>query len=545
METATDALMRGRDAFARQAWREAFAALSAADADGGLGPGDLQDLATAAYLVGEDAASDDALERAHRLALDRDDTRHAARCAFWLGMIAVNRGDVARGSGWLGRAGRLLEDDPGCAEQGYLMIPSALMALEGGDPGAALDTFRRAEEVADRFAEVDLRALARLGQGQTLVEMTEADQGLAVLDEVMVGVQAGEVSPIPSGIIYCAVIDACRKVFDLRRAQEWTDALSHWCDTQPDLVPFRGQCLVHRSQILQLHGDWPDALDEAVRACQRLSEPTLQPAVGAAYYQLAEVHRLRGELVDAEEAYRLASQHGRSPQPGLARLRLSQGDTEAADAAVRRALDETSSPLHRAELLAARVEIALAADDVRNARAAADELSSIASDVGAPLLHATSSHVTGAVQLAEGNARAALSTLRGAWDVWRELEAPYEAARVRVLRGLACQELGDVDGAHLELDAARQVFGELGATPELASLDELTERGRSAHPRGLTDREVEVLRLVATGKSNRAIAEELVISEHTVARHVQNIFAKLDVPSRTAAAAFAFAHELA
>lgn len=533
---------RGRESFARQAWAEAFDLLSAADHEMPLEREDLERLATAAYLVGKDEDSAGIWVRAHQECLRLGDPVRAARCAFWLALALLLKGDMAQGGGWLGRAHRLLEDSPrACAEQGYLLIPAGLQRLGEGDAAGAHATFGQAAKIGDLFAEQDLVTLGHLGQAQSLVQLGEFGNGASLLDEVMVAVVAGEVSPIVAGIVYCAVIEACHDIFDLRRAQQWTAALTRWCAAQPDLVPYRGQCLVYRAELMQLHGAWSDALQETRQACTRLAQ---QPAVGMALYQLGELHRLRGEVAAAEEAYRQAHRSGRTPHPGLARLRLAQGDIGAAQAAIRTALDEAQGPSAQSHLLAAQVEIMLAAHDVPAARVAADKLSRIAADVDAPLLGAMSAQAEGATILAEGDARSALAVLRQAWQAWRELEAPYEAARARVMIGQACQAIGDDDTAQLEYDAACETFRELGASPDLAEVERRSGVATARSVSGLTRRENQVLALVAVGKSNRAIAAELFLSEKTVARHVSNILAKLELHSRSAATAYAHQHGL-
>jgi DNA-binding CsgD family transcriptional regulator len=542
--TTAEALDRGRASFGRLAWADAYAQLSAADQETPLGPEDLERLATVAFLVGRDADSAEGWERAYHEWLSQGDAARAARCGFWLAVGLLNRGEMARASGWLARAQRVIDEgDLDCVERGFLLMPVGLRLAAEGDLAAAYTTFGQAAEIGDRFDDCDLVAFGRHGQGRVLVKMGETAEGMALLDETMVAVTAGEVSPILTGMVYCSVIEICQEVFDLRRAKEWTAALGDWCATQPDLVPYRGECLVHRSQIMQLQGAWPDAMDEAQRACERLSMPAGQP-LGMALYQRAEMHRLRGEFDQAEGAYRQASQSGQTSQPGLALLRLAQGRVDAASAAIRRVVDEVGNRVTRSQVLAAYVEIVLTTGDVGAARAAADELSHIAADLGAPLLRAAAAHAQGAVLLAEGEPRAALGALRSACLAWGELEAPYEGARSRVIVGLACRQLGDHDTAQMELDGARRVFQQLGAAPDLARVEELAPPAVPRGTRGLTPREFQVLVLAAAGKTNREIARELVISEFTVRRHLQNVFAKLGVSSRAAATTYAFQHHL-
>ncbi|HEY7134445.1 MAG TPA: LuxR C-terminal-related transcriptional regulator [Acidimicrobiia bacterium] len=535
-----------RAAYARLAWAEAFALFVVVDEAGGLAPPDLELAARAADLAGHDAAAVGFWTRAVH-ACERDgDAEQAAHCAFWLGMLLMQRGELAPAAGWWARAGRLLEE--GRIESvvtGYLLIPDALQGLWAGDASSAHPRFVEVLRAAERFGDVDLITLGRLGVGQSLLALGRSTEGIASLDDAMVSVVTGEVSPLIAGIVYCSVIDVCYRMLDLRRAREWTAALTSWCESQPELVPFRGQCMIHRAALMRLAGAWADAEDEAERAYGHLNRPPAHPAIADAIYERGELHRLRGEFADAEAAYREASERGREPQPGLALLRLAQAEPAAAEAAIRRIVAEQQLGSERARLLAAFVEIMLAIGDAAAARAAAAELSDLASDISAPYLDAIAAYSLGASALGDGDALAAIGPLRHAWNVWCALETPYEAARARVLIGVACRLVGDDDTAAMEFDMARATFADLGAAPDLARLDALATTADRTGRAGLTGREIEVLELIAAGRTNRQIAEALVISEKTVARHVSNIFVKLDVSTRAAATAYAFKHHLA
>ena len=352
------------------------------------------------------------------------------------------RGEIAQAAGWFARATSMLDEVGGdFVARGYLRVPVFLETLFSGDVAAAYAVADEIVATARRFDDKDLLALGTLGRGQASLALGEIARGMNLLDEVMVAVATGDVSPIPAGIVYCAVIEACMDCLDLRRAAEWTDALDHWCAGQPDLVPYRGQCLVHRSQVLQAHGSWTEAVTEVERARERLSA-SAHPALGLALYQQGELHRLCGNIVEAERAYRAASEQGREPAPGFALLRLAERKLDAAVAAIRRMVEESRGQPTRPTMLAAFIEIMLVTGDVDVAREAADELATIAATVDAPLHLAVAAYATGSVLLAQGDPAAALAALRRARTWSHDLEMPYDVARARVQIGLACRALG-------------------------------------------------------------------------------------------------------
>ena len=439
--TASQALLNGRESFDRKAWAESYRLLQAADRDVPLEPEDLERLAIAAYLVAQDDDCEAFTARAHQSFLDRGDREGAARAAFWLGFALLGRGAMAPAAGWLARAERVLDEGQlDCVVRGYLLIPAAIQRIVQGDPTASHSAFTQAADIASRFGDRSLLALARHGRGRALIHLGRIAEGVTLLDEAMVSVIAGDVMPVLAGDIYCSVLEGCQEIFDLPRAHDWTTSLARWCATQPDLVRYRGECLTYRAEIMQWRGNWNAAEQDA--------------------------------------------------------------------------------------------------------RADAEELRDIANALGTPLLGAISAQATGAVLLAEGDLVTASTSLRQACETLRDLDTPYEEAQTRLLMAVVCERRGDQDGCRLDLDAARRLFEQLKAEPSLARMEQQFGRSVRQRPGLLSERELQVLRLLAAGKTNRAIAEELFISEKTVARHVSNIFDKVGASSRSGATAWAFQHNL-
>ena len=538
----TAALQEAREAYRRHDWVGAHAGFRQAQAQHVLAPEDLSALADAAWWLGrtdETLAISTELYRQH---LGADRRNQAARLAMEIGFLCYLRGDASVGSGWIGRARRLVRDDPDSVEHGYLMAMAVDQAMASGDFEGAIELARKVQSIADLFRDPTLGAMGLVAEGIALVKQGRVTEGMTVLDEAMLPVRAGEVEPGFAGNIYCQLMGVCHDLADLPRARQWTEATQRWCDSFPSAVMFVGICRVHRAQLMQIDGRWPEAEREAALVCTDLARLNVT-AVAEGHYQVGEIRRLRGDAAGAEEAYRMAHEFGRSPQPGLALLWLAEGRPEAASAALRTALaEQTPGRLERARLCTAVVEACLAVDDLNAADAAAVELGEIAARFNSPGFAAAAAQASGMVQLARGRPDAALPALRRACRSWLELNAPYETARVRVLLAQAYRDLGDAEAATLELDAATSAFATLGAAVDIRRTDWL--RGTSRLPAGLTAREVEVLARVAAGSSNRDIATALVISEKTVARHLSNIFGKLGVSSRTEAAAFAFTHGL-
>lgn len=532
-------LLVAREAYDRGDWADALQGLRG---KGGLGADDTLALATSAYLMGNVDEAIRALQGGYQDMIKNGDSLGAVRFGFWLALILNVRGDVAIGTGWVARGQRLLENEPAdLPERAYLLIHDFFQYLERGDVATAFETAGRVVELARRFGNDDLVALGLMCQGRVRIYSGQVREGLAVLDEAMVGISAGEASPIIAGMVYCSMIEACQEVSDFSRAASWTSALTRWCDTQPGLVPYTGQCSLHRGQIMRLHGAYDEALGEFARAQRRYRlEGTTAPAALALTEQ-GDVLRIQGKLDEAEDCYRQSAELGYEPQPGLALCWLARGRTPAAVSAMRRLLAETQGPVGRSRMLPGGVHVMVAAALIDEAREHADELAEIASLFGNPAVRAMAAYARATVELASGQVVEALGQARESTRLWSDIGAPYEAARARVLVARALRELGDEDSATGELAVAGRAFAEVGAAPAAQEVDKLLGRAR---PGGLTEREIEVLSLVAEGKSNYEIARVLVLSQKTVERHLSNIFSKLDVSSRTAAAAYAHDHGL-
>ncbi len=535
-------LEQARTAFGRGDWGAAYDAWSEAGLDA-LTVDELVDLASAAELLGQHDTLVAALQRAFVASRDGGETGLAVLTAFRLSMSTGAHGEPALSAGWSARAEGLADElDDDAVEHGWIAFLQMFRAIMSGDFAAATDCAERAVAIARRHGEPNLTAMALSGRGRIALYAGRVPEGLALLDESMVWVISGETEPVVAGHVYCTAIEGCQEISDFARMAEWTSALERWCAEQPGLLMFTGQCAVHRGQLLRLRGEWGPALDEFELAAVRYREVGAPDAAALSAYEAGEVLRLRGEHAAAEESYERAADRGFEPQPGLALLWLARAEQAAAVAAVDRLLAEPGGPVQRCRILPAAVEVLLAAGQVDRARDLAGELSGIADDFGCEPLKAAAAQASGAVELTGGDPAGALPYLRKAQQLWARTEAPVDRARARVLTGRALGALGDADAARRELEAARTIFRQVGARPYADEVDRLLQP--ASLPAGLSAREAEVLRLVASGRSNAQIAADLVLSEKTVARHLSNIFTKLAVGSRTAATAYAFENGL-
>ena len=566
-------LGRAREAVGREAWADAYRLLSGLD-PARLAPDDFAAFADAAWWTSRVEESITARMRAYSGYAAAGADRQAGYCAWMLFYEHQLAGRTAVAAGWLRRARQHLTDRPECVEQCYLAWMEAEEAQERGAFDEAMTAARRMAGIARRCGSPDLHAMSVQAQAGVLLAQGRVADGLDLLDDAMCATMAGELSSFFTGWIYCLGLQRCMSCADLERAAEWTDAAMRWCASMPAENNFRGLCRVHRVEVLELRGAWPRALAESARTCEELL-PYEGRMAADAFYVAGDIQRRRGDLAAAEDSYDRAHGLGRDPQPGLALLRLAQGKADAAAAALRLALsqaeqtedgatgatgtngddsgpgpDSGTSRLARCRLLAARTEVSLALGRLDEARTAADELDGLAHvwqrrrGSGTTLLHALAASADGAVAFAARDLDRALPVLRRALALWLALGVPYEAAQVRMTLAAAYRSAGDDDGARMELRAAHETFEGLGAAPDARRAAALLGGVRPDRPGALTEREIQVLRLVAAGGTNRAVAAELVISEHTVARHLNNIFAKLDVSSRAAATAYAYTHGL-
>ena len=479
MSQVVDSLDAARDAAARQAWRASYDAYSAVDRST-LTPEDLESFADAAWWTGK---LDDAIkhrERAYAGYSSAGDKPSAARLALTLSWDHEGRAAYAVSQGWFATAQRLLEGLPESVEHGRVILTEALGAMMAeGDLPRATELFERASEVGGRIGERDLQMLALAGKARALIMGGEVEQGLALHDEASAAAVCGELKPFATGMVYCHTISSCQDVGDFRRAAEWTEAANRWCD-QADVSGFPGTCRLHRAEIMRLRGDWPAAEAQAVAACEELRDFDRYITAGG-YYEVGEIRRRRGDFAGAEEAYSTANEWGRSPQPGLALLRLAEGKVDSALAGVTQALEEIEAPLQRLRALPALVEVAIAVGDLRNARAAADELEHIVDSykIGtrrAPAFDATVHLARGRILLAEKDWGEAARCLRKARDEWQRVGAPYEVAQARMLLGTAIRRSGDEHGATVELEGALAAFERLGARLDEERAKELLGR---------------------------------------------------------------------
>ncbi|MGH2356433.1 MAG: adenylate/guanylate cyclase domain-containing protein [Candidatus Limnocylindria bacterium] len=461
-------LAAAREALGRHAWREAFDTYRDAEASGArLEPDDLEQLAQAAWWISRIDDCLSARERAYAAFMARGDKRRAAYEAVWLARDNLQRRRTTTGMSWLKRAEALLEGEPDSVEHAYLDQTRSFLAAGRGDLEEAVARAARAVELGARFGDRDIQARALTNQGEALVMLGRLDEGMALFDEATVAAVGGELSPMATGIVYCNTIGVCAEIADFGRAAEWTEAAKRWCERQA-ISGFPGVCRVHRAEVVRLRGAWSEAEREARVAAEELTEHGTLGYAAAAFKEVGEIRLRMGDDAAAEEAFRLASELGEDPEPGLALLQLAKGNSVAAASQIRRAQAETGQPLARARLLPAVVEIALATNDRAWAQSAADELLETADRYGTAMFHALAAHAGGAVLLANDDAASAVDRLRDSVRRWREIEAPYEMAGTRELLGRAYRASGDEHAAVMELDAARATFERLGAARDLA-----------------------------------------------------------------------------
>ena len=552
------ALDDGRAAAARHAWRQAYDAYAQVDA-AELTPEDLEHFADAAWWTGRLEEAMNVRERAYAAFASARATLPAARLALKLSDDHAGRGAFSVSRGWFATAERLLAGEPESVEHAQLVLVRGYTTLFAeGDLAAAYDHFASAAELARRLGDRDIEVLALAGTGRVLVKRGDVEEGLAILDVGSAAAVCGELHPYSPGLVYCITISSCHEVGDLRRAAEWTESANRWCD-RLDVSGFPGACRLHRAEILRLRGDWPQAEAQAVAACDELRDFDRQITAGG-YYEIGEIRRRRGDFAAAEEAYRTANELGRDPQPGLALLRLAEGKVDSAVAGVTRSLQNVADPLARLRRLPAQVEIALAAADLRTARAAAEELGRIvdAYRIGArraPAFEATVSLAAGQIRLAEGDAEGATTALAHARDGWQGVGAPYETAQARMLLGIAFRRRGDEDAATAELEPALATFERLGAKLDAERAKELLGRLQARRTFVFTDivDSTKLLETLGNDKWKKLLARHDELLRERIAEHGGDVikqtgdgfFAAFDNPKAAVDAAVAIQRALA
>ena len=531
-------LGQARDLHAQSRWADACEQFAATDRSEPLHADDLERYAEAAQILGRGDEAIQLLRRAFNSRIAAGERDRAITSAFWLFQALIINAEFSRASGWAAQVRRSIPD----VNHGWLLFTQAYFLIASAEFDQAAQLLARAAEDGSRRGETDLLAFATTVWGRALIKAGRLPEGLSRLDEAMVPVAELKTSPRATSMLYCSAIATCHEAREFGRAREWTHALGAWLDSLPRLGgAYFGNCRIYRAYLMCLRGSWQEALEEVAFVCDDLSGDYGQLVAGHAHYRLAEIHRLLGNP-EAEAGYRRAAELGGPTQPGLSLLRLTQGEVDKAVLGIRRAIAETPAQLDRLDLLTAAVTIMLAAGDIDSARQATAELADIAAVYPTAGVQAELAAARGAVALSEGDPAAALPLLRSASRGWREIDVPHAVATVSILLGLACRAVGDEDAAQLELESARSTFVRLGARPDLQRAEELLRPLEVPGP--LSAREIEVLRLVAAGKTNHAIATELFVSERTVHRHVSNIFDKLGVRSRAAAATYAIQHHL-
>jgi class 3 adenylate cyclase len=557
MSQVLDSLDAARAAAARMAWRASYEAYSGIDRSE-LTPADLETFGDAAWWSGKLDEAIKQRERSYAGYSAAGDKLSAARLALTLSWDHEGRAAYSVAQGWFATAERLLEGQPESVEHGRVLLMHAFTALMAeGDLAKSIELFDGTHELGERIGDRDVQVLALAGKARALVMTGDVEKGLALHDEASVAAVCGELKPFATGMVYCMAISSCHDVGDVRRAAEWTEAANRWCD-EADVSGFPGTCRLHRAEIMRIRGDWPAAERQAVEACEELSDFDRSITAGG-YYEVGEIRRRLGDFAGAEEAYATANEWGRNPQPGLALLRLAEGKVDSAVAGITSALADVEAPLYRLRALPARVEIAIAAGDLRTAREAAEELESIVDSykIGerrAPAFDANVHVATGRIKLAEKDWDGAARCLRRARDEWQQVGAPYETALARMLLGVAIRRGGDELGATVELEGALATFERLGAKVDEGRAKELLGRTEARRTFVFTDI-VDSTRLLETlgdekwrrllARHDELVRERIVeMGGEVIKKTGDGFFASFDTPRAALDAAVAIQRAL-